>query len=79
MLYTGYTNNIQQRVESHNKGKGSKYTRGRLPVKLVYFESFVTKSEAMRREYQIKQMSRNKKLDLITSVKPDRLTTIVDG
>jgi len=64
-LYTGYTNNIEKRLKTHNSGKGSKYTRSRLPVKLIYFEEFETKIEAMKREYYIKQMSRNDKLKLI--------------
>lgn len=64
-LYTGYTNNLEKRLKTHNSGKGSKYTRSRLPVKLIYFEEFETKIEAMKREYYIKQMSRNDKLKLI--------------
>lgn len=64
-LYTGYTNNIEKRLNTHNSGKGSKYTRGRLPVKLIYYETFETKVEAMKREYYIKQLSRMDKLKLI--------------
>ena len=44
------------RLEKHNAGKGARYTRGRLPVKLVYYEVFATKSEAMKREAQIKKV-----------------------
>ena len=53
-LYTGWTNNLDRRVSAHNAGKGAKYTKARLPVQLVYFESFKTKEEAMSREYFIK-------------------------
>ena len=48
-LYTGWTNNLDRRVSAHNAGKGAKYTKARLPVQLVYFESFKTKEEAMSR------------------------------
>lgn len=64
-LYTGYAKNVEQRVEKHNKGLGAKYTKVRRPVVLVYQEVYETKSEALKREYQIKQYSRNKKLALI--------------
>lgn len=67
-LYTGWTNDLQKRIDTHNKGKGSKYTRIRLPVKLVYYEHFYTKAAAMHREYEIKQLSREKKLGLCGSV-----------
>ncbi|WP_242508979.1 GIY-YIG nuclease family protein [Staphylococcus condimenti] len=64
-LYTGYTNDVTARVEKHNAGKGAKYTKTRRPVKLVYQETFETKSEAMKREYQIKTYTRVQKLQLI--------------
>lgn len=64
-LYTGWTNDLKKRVEDHNSGKGAKYTRPRRPVELMYYETFPTKEEAMRREYAIKQMSRKKKEELI--------------
>lgn len=64
-LYCGYTINIEKRVATHNAGRGAKYTQKRLPVKLVYSEEFATKTEAMQREYAIKQMSRSEKLKLI--------------
>lgn len=64
-LYTGWTNDLQKRVKMHNSGKGAKYTRSRLPVKLVYAEPHEEKSEAMRREQQIKLLSRKQKLALI--------------
>lgn len=64
-LYTGYTVNLDKRIQKHNRGLGAKYTRGRLPVKLVYFEEVDSKSEALKREYFIKSLKRNQKLDLI--------------
>ena len=64
-LYCGWTDNIEKRLAAHNSGKASKYTRSRLPVKLVYFEAFETKQEAMSREARIKQLSRREKLALV--------------
>lgn len=66
-LYTGWTNDIKNRIKTHNSGKGAKYTRSRLPVKLVYLESFDTKEEAERREYRIKELLRSEKEKLINS------------
>ena len=68
-LYTGWTNNLEKRLKSHLSGKGAKYTKARLPVELVYYEVFEDKIEAMKREYQIKQLSRKEKLKLIHSFK----------
>ena len=64
-LYTGWTNDLERRINVHSSGKGAKYTRGRLPVKLVYFEKFNDKKLAMKREYAIKRLSREEKLKLI--------------
>ncbi len=61
-LYTGWTTNPERRVKTHNSGKGAKYTRSRRPVKLVYTEQYESKSDALRREYEIKQLSRAQKL-----------------
>ena len=66
-LYTGWTNNLEKRLRAHNEGKGAKYTRNRLPVKLVYHETFASRKEAMKREYQIKQLTRKEKLSLIAA------------
>lgn len=66
-LYTGWTTNLERRTKTHNQGKASKYTRGRLPVELVYYEEFEDKIEAQRREYAIKQLKRIEKLKLIKS------------
>lgn len=63
-LYTGWTNNLERRIKSHNAGKGAKYTKSRLPVELVYCESFGSKKEAMQREREIKRLSRKDKLKL---------------
>ena len=67
-LYCGWTNDIEKRLADHNAGKGAKYTKPRLPVKLLYFETFDTKEEAMSREWHIKQLSREQKLALINGV-----------
>lgn len=64
-LYTGYTVDLDKRIQNHNKGIGAKYTRGRIPVELVYYETYNNKSEALKREYSIKQLSKDKKLKLI--------------
>jgi len=66
-FYTGWTNNLEKRIEAHSNGTGAKYTKGRGPVELVYVEEFKDKKEAMRREYAIKQYSRKKKEILINT------------
>ncbi|MDN5279256.1 MAG: putative endonuclease [Clostridiales bacterium] len=63
-LYTGITNNLAQRIEMHNSGTGAKYTRGRNPVRLIYSESLPNRSEASKRERQIKRLTRKAKLKL---------------
>lgn len=64
--YAGYTNNLEHRVKVHNQGKGAKYTRGRTPVELVYYETFETKTEAMQAEYRFKQLTRRDKQKWMT-------------
>ena len=64
-FYTGWTDNLEKRLDAHNKGTGSRYTRSRLPVELAHKEEFATKSEAMRRERAIKKMPRAAKRLLI--------------
>ncbi|GAA0086646.1 GIY-YIG nuclease family protein [Clostridium sp. MB05] len=64
-LYTGWTTNLDKRLKTHNNGKGAKYTRARLPVEIVYFEEFDNKKDAMKRECEIKKLSRKEKLNLI--------------
>lgn len=66
-LYTGSTNDLENRLKAHNAGKGAKYTRGRGPVEIVYQETCPDKSAALKREAKIKRYSREKKLDLIRS------------
>ncbi len=63
-LYCGITNNLDQRLLAHNAGEGAKYTRGRVPVRLVHVEQYPDKSAALKREMQIKQMTRGKKQSL---------------
>lgn len=63
-LYTGWTNDLKKRLSAHNSGTGSKYTKSRLPVRLVYYEKFEDKKEAMSREWHIKRLSREEKLRL---------------
>lgn len=55
-LYTGVATNIEARLSTHNAGKGAKYTRGRLPVKLVYQEAVAGRGAALKREHAIKRM-----------------------
>ena len=64
--YTGYTNDLEKRLLAHNAGKGAKYTRNRLPVEMVYYEEYEEKSEAMKREYAIKRLTREQKEKLIS-------------
>ena len=64
-FYTGITDDLAHRIKAHNEGKGAKYTRGRGPVTVVYQEALVGRSAASRREYEIKQLSREQKLRLI--------------
>lgn len=60
-FYGGFTTDVEKRVATHNEGKGAKYTRFRLPVKLLYFEEFDDKSEALKREYWFKHQTRTYK------------------
>ncbi len=66
-LYTGWTNHLEKRVADHNSGHGAKYTKAHLPVSLVYYESFETKEDAMKRECAIKKLTRAQKEELIAS------------
>jgi putative endonuclease len=68
-FYTGWAVDVTLRVKTHNAGRGAKYTRARLPVKLVYSEELATRLEAMRRERAIKRYPRTKKLKLVKSQK----------
>lgn len=68
-LYCGWTNDLEKRVAAHNAGTGAKYTKPRRPVELTYYETFATKQEAMRREAEIKRLTRQEKLSLIEAQK----------
>lgn len=68
-LYCGMTNDLKKRLKAHNNKTASKYTRGRTPVKLMYYESGFTKGEALSREAQIKKLTKQKKLNLIKNFK----------
>ncbi|HLR51958.1 MAG TPA: GIY-YIG nuclease family protein [Candidatus Avamphibacillus sp.] len=72
-LYTGYTNDLEHRLKMHQSGKGAKYTRGRGPFQVMFVEKYPTKEEAMKREYQIKQLTRKGKFQLIR----DKLKEVV--
>ncbi len=65
-LYTGWTNNLEKRLQAHNEGSGAKYTKTRRPVELVYYEEYESKTQAMKREYEIKQLPKKKKEELLT-------------
>lgn len=68
-LYTGITNDLDRRLKMHNNKKASKYTRGRTPVEYVYTEKVIDKSTALKREYEIKRLSRDKKEKMILEYK----------
>ena len=74
-LYTGWTINIEKRLTKHNQGKGAKYTRSRFPAVLKYSEEFITKKEALQREYFIKQLYREEKLKLIAKSNMSNFST----
>jgi putative endonuclease len=63
--YTGWTTDLTERLKAHNAGKGARYTKGRSPVKLVYWEWQENKSASLKRELEIKKLSRNQKERLI--------------
>ena len=65
-LYTGITNDLEKRIDAHNAGVASKYTRVRLPVELTYVEEYADRSDASKREAAIKRLSREAKLELIS-------------
>lgn len=66
-LYCGYTDNLEKRFTAHLNGVGAKYTKSHKPLKIVYNESYSTKSEAMKEEYRIKHLTRVQKLELIAN------------
>lgn len=72
-FYTGWTTDVQAREKAHNSGNGAKYTRCRLPVRVVYYEQLEDKSAALRREAAIKKMTRGQKEKLIASKQKESL------
>lgn len=76
-LYTGWTNDVQQRIENHNSGKGAKYTRANRPVKLLFAWQLDTKVDAMKLEWKIKRMNRAAKLRLIEN--PESIALISES
>lgn len=66
-MYTGCTNNLEKRLQVHNSGKAARYTRVRLPVRIVYTEVCANRSTAQQREAAIKKMTRTQKLQMLTS------------
>lgn len=68
-LYTGWTNDLEQRLAAHQSGKGAKYTRGRLPIEMVYYEELPDKSAALKRENELKKLKKAEKELLIKQVK----------
>ena len=71
-LYTGWTNDLQHHLTMHASGKGAKYTRGRGPLTLVYAEELVDKETAMKREWEIKSLTRTEKLALCAAWQQDK-------
>ena len=69
-LYTGIARNLSERIDKHNSGDGAKYTRSRLPVRLVYSEGWPDRSGALQREASIKRLPRTAKLELIATMRP---------
>lgn len=66
-FYTGYTNNLQRRLKQHKEGKGAKYCNGKEKIELKYFETFLERHEAMKREKEIKSLTRVQKLALLNN------------
>ena len=71
-FYTGWTNNLEKRINMHSNGVGAKYTKGRGPVKLMHYEEFEDKKDAMKREYEIKKLTRKAKVSLIKETKKNK-------
>ena len=63
-LYCGWTTDLKRRVAAHNMGSGAKYTRSRRPVRLLYYEEYEDRHDALSREWHIKRLSRNEKIRL---------------
>lgn len=67
-LYTGITTDIEKRLEAHRSGKGAKYTRGRGPLELVYSEECGDHSAALKRELELKALTKAQKEELIGNI-----------
>lgn len=70
-LYTGWCKSLEHRLKTHNEGKGAKYTRARLPVKLVYYKEVSDISEALKEERRLKKLTKKKKENLVKNFKFD--------
>ncbi len=77
-FYIGWTNDLEKRVRTHNSGRGAKYTKSRLPVKLVYFEEYETEHEARSREVYMKRLTRREKEELKSGFSADKQTADPD-
>ena len=77
-LYTGITDNLPHRLAAHQTGKGAKYTRGRGPITVRYVERCFDKSQALKREYNVKRLSRSEKMELCAGMSPDLLRHLLD-
>jgi len=78
-LYTGWTNDLKQRLAAHQSGKGAKYTKGRTPIELVYFEELPDKSAALRRENELKKLRKDKKEELIFNTEKPMPTAVLES
>lgn len=78
-LYTGWTNKLEERIRSHNSGKGAKYTRARGPVELVYTKQFESKSQAMSHEYFLKRLKKEEKESLVKEFQSHKLYQVQGG
>lgn len=76
MLYTGWTNNLEKRVRTHSEGLGGKFTRSHRPLELAWYTCYSDKSEAMRREAEIKRLTRSQKEELICSLDSEKKAEI---
>jgi len=74
-LYTGYARDPEARTRAHNAGRGARYTSGRRPVRLVYWEACETLSQALKREYELKQLPRARKQALLRNARRSIRTT----
>lgn len=70
--YTGWTNDLKKRFHDHVEGKGAKYTKSHHPLKVAYYETFETPEEAMSREWHIKKLSREQKMELMKDFQPEK-------